>query len=102
MAGFSLLSGQFRGLQNWAKICVSAVTTGSKLGDLLDRASIAYALAGIADAMTARIMSADVPRSVKEDLLSDPAGVPLILENVAHAQTKLPRNGNGSRPREED
>ena len=40
-------------------------------------------------------MSADVPRPVKEDLLSDLAGVPLILENTARAQTKLHRSGNG-------
>ena len=61
---------------------------------LLDRAEIAKGLASVADAMVARIMSADVPRSVKEDLLTDLAGVPLVLEETAHRQTRLSR-GNG-------
>ena len=47
---------------------------------VLDRSELARGLATIADAMTSRIMSADVPRSVKEDLLTDLAGLPLILE----------------------
>jgi hypothetical protein len=64
---------------------------------VLDRSELVRGLATIADAMVARIMAADVSRSVKEDLLTDLAGVPLVLENVAHAQTKLPR-GNRSRP----
>jgi hypothetical protein len=69
-------------------------------GFFLDRAEIAKGLASVADAMTSRIMSADVPRSVKEDLLTDLASVPLILENTTRSQTKL-RRGNGSRPEED-
>ena len=63
---------------------------------LLDRAEIAKGLATVADAMVSRIMSADVPRSVKEDLMTDLSGVPLILENTARSQTKLRRGGNGN------
>ena len=67
---------------------------------LLDRAGLMQGLAAIADAMVSRIMSANVDRSVKDDLLNQLAGVPVVLENVAHAQSKLSR-GNGSRPEEE-
>ena len=69
-------------------------------GAFLNRSELMKGLSTVADAMTSRIMAADVPRNVKEDLLNDLAGVPLILENVAHTQSKLAR-GNGSR-REED
>ena len=69
-------------------------------GSFLDRSELMKGLSAVADAMTSRILSANVDRSVKEDLLNDLAGVPLILENVAHAQSKLSR-GNGSRPEED-
>ena len=69
-------------------------------GTFLSRPELQKGLAMIADAMTSRIMSSPVDRAVKEDLLSDLAGVPLILKNVAQAQTKF-RRGNGSRPEEE-
>jgi hypothetical protein len=69
-------------------------------GDFLNRSELMKGLAMIADAMTSRIMAADVPRSVKEDLLNDLSTVPLILKNVAQAQSKLSRGGNGSRPEE--
>ena len=67
---------------------------------VLDRAELMRGLAMIADAMVSRIMVANVDRAVKEDLLNDLSGVPLILENVAHAQSKLSR-GNGSRHEED-
>jgi hypothetical protein len=63
---------------------------------LLNRTEIAKGLAAVADAMTSRIMASDVSRSVKEDLLADLAGVPLVLREVADKQTKLPRGGNGN------
>ena len=66
----------------------------------LNRAEIAKGLAAVADAMASRIMASDVDRKVKEDLLVDLATVPLILENTARAQTRLPR-GNGTRPEED-
>ena len=67
---------------------------------VLNRAEIAKGLAAVADAMTSRIMSANVDRAVKEDLLKDLANCPLILDDVAARQTKLSRgngrtNGNG-------
>lgn len=62
----------------------------------VNRVELMKGFAALADAMTSRIMSSNVDRSVKEDLLNDLAGVPLILENVAHAQTKLRRGGNGN------
>jgi hypothetical protein len=61
----------------------------------LDRAELTKALAGIADAMASRIMSANVDRAVKEDLLNDLASVPIALQEVGHRQTRLPRRGNG-------
>jgi hypothetical protein len=72
------------------------VTTAS----VLNRAELMKAFAAIADAIVSRIMAANVPRSVKEDLLKELASIPLILKEVAHAQTRLPR-GNGTRPDED-
>ena len=63
-------------------------------GAFLNRSELMKGLAMVADAMTSRIMAADIPRSVKEDLLSELSTVPVILKNVAHSQTKLVR-GNG-------
>jgi hypothetical protein len=57
-------------------------------------------LAANADAMTSRIMAANVSRPVKEDLLKELSSVPLILKEVAHRQTRLPRSGNGARHKE--
>ena len=63
---------------------------------VLDRAEVTKVLGMIADAMTTRIMAAEVPRSVKEDLLHDLASIPLVLKGVAHAQTGRQR-ANGKR-----
>ena len=68
----------------------NAITEGS----FLNRSELVKGLSTVADAMTSRIMATDVSRSVKEDLLNDLAIVPIVLANVAHAQTKL-RRGNG-------
>jgi hypothetical protein len=62
--------------------------------ELLDRAEIAKGLSMVADAMVSRIMSANVDRSVKEDLLNQLSSLPLVLEETAHRQTRLSR-GNG-------
>ena len=63
---------------------------------VVNRAELMKGLAAVADAMTSRIMSANVDRSVKEDLLNDLATVPLILKKVADKQSKLRRGGNGN------
>jgi len=63
---------------------------------VVNRAELMKGLAAVADAMTSRIMSANVDRSVKEDLLNDLATVPLILKEVADKQSKLRRGGNGN------
>jgi hypothetical protein len=57
-------------------------------------------LAAIADAITSRIMASELSRSAKQDLLAELAGVTIRLEEVGHAQTRLPR-GNGKRPEED-
>jgi peroxiredoxin family protein len=75
----------------------NSITTAS----VLDRAKLAEGFALIANAMTSRIMAAQVPRSVKEDLLKDLAGIPLVLEEVAHGQSRL-RRGNGKQPEAAD
>jgi hypothetical protein len=42
--------------------------------------------------MTARIMEdSEMSRSAKEDLLRDIASIPLILKEVAHSQSRMPR-----------
>jgi hypothetical protein len=64
----------------------NAITEGS----FLDRAEIARGLSAVADAMVSRIMSAQLDRTVKEDLLNDLSTVPLILENTARSQSKVP------------
>jgi hypothetical protein len=74
----------------------NAITTGS----VLNRRELMKGLAAVADAMVSRIKSADVSRSVKDDLLRELASVPIVLEEVAHGQTRLPR-GNGKRPDED-
>jgi hypothetical protein len=64
-------------------------------GNVLNRTELAKGLAGIADAMTSRIMSCEaLPRSAREDILRDLATLPLILEGVAHSQSRLPSRHN--------
>jgi len=68
--------------------------------EMLRRSEVAKGLAVIADAVASRIMAADeIPRSVRKDVLRDIASLPLILEEVAHAQTRFPLpRGNGNHP----
>jgi hypothetical protein len=61
---------------------------------LLDRAALSAALAQVADAIKARVMSSALSREIKEDILREIASVPVALADVASRQTKLPR-GNG-------
>jgi hypothetical protein len=75
----------------------NAITTGS----VLDRQALLKAFAAIADAFVSRVMSVQgLTRQEKEDLLKELSSWPLALEEVAHAQTRLP-NGNGTRPESE-
>ena len=68
---------------------------------VLNRVELMKVLSAIADGMTARIMAdAEMSRSAKQDLLRDLSSIPLTLEQVAHAQSRLPR-GNGTRPESE-
>jgi hypothetical protein len=68
-------------------------------GQMLSRSELAKALALIADAMTSRIAASELSRSAKEDLLKDLSSIPLMLRDVAHAQSRLPRR-NGLHPEE--
>ena len=65
--------------------------------EVLNRAEVERVFAAIADAMVSRIMASGVPRSVKEDLLKELASIPLVLKDVAHSQSRLPRRGKGKR-----
>jgi hypothetical protein len=70
-------------------------------GNVLNRAALSKAFAAIADAFVSRVMSVQgLSRQEKEDLLKDLSSWPLALQEVAHAQSRLPR-GNGKRPKED-
>ena len=72
----------------------NAITTGS----VLNRAELEKVFA---DAFASRVMSVQgLSRQEKEDLLKDLSSWPLALEDVAHAQTRLPR-GKGKRHEED-
>jgi hypothetical protein len=67
----------------------------------LNRAALSKAFAAIADAFVSRVMSVQgLSRQEKADLLKDLSSWPLALQEVAHAQSRLPR-GNGKRPKED-
>ena len=75
----------------------NTITTGS----VLNRAELEKVFAAIADAFASRVMSVQgLSRQEKEDLLKDLSSWPLALEDVAHAQTRLPR-GKGKRHEED-
>jgi len=75
----------------------NAITTGS----VLNRAELEKVFAAIANALASRVMSVQgLSRQEKEDLLKDLSSWPLALEDVAHAQTRLPR-GKGKRHEED-
>ena len=61
-------------------------------GELLNRRELARAFEQIANAMSTRIMSCtELPRTAREDLLRDLASVPLVLEETADRQSRVPR-----------
>ena len=67
----------------------------------LDRAELMKGFAQVADAMVSIISTSALSREEKENLQRELAGIPIICENVAHAQTRLPRKGNGQKPAED-
>jgi hypothetical protein len=67
----------------------------------LDRAELMKGFAQVADAMVSIISTSALSREEKENLQRELAGIPIICENVAHAQTRLPRKGNGQKPEED-
>ena len=69
-----------------------------KTASVLDRGALSRSFALIDDAISTRIMSSELSRAVKEDILKDLSSWPLALEKVAHRQTRLPRRGNGQTP----
>jgi len=67
-------------------------------GQLLDRAEVTKVLAAIAHAMVTRISVADIPRRVKEDLLTELSSIPVSLAEVAPGRL---RRANGKQPDED-
>jgi hypothetical protein len=64
--------------------------------EVLNRAEVARVFAAIADAIKTRIMSSNLSRHEKEDILKDIVALPIVLKEVAHRQSRLSR-GNGKR-----
>jgi hypothetical protein len=71
----------------------NAITEGS----YLDRAELSKGLALIADAMCAIISNSNLSREAQEDLRKELAGIEIICEDVARAQSRLPRGQRGRR-----
>ena len=70
--------------------------------EVLNRAEVERIFATIADAIKTRIMSSNLSRHEKEDILKDIAALPIVLKEVAHGQSRLPRaRGNGKRDEED-
>jgi hypothetical protein len=68
---------------------------------VLNKAALEAGFSQLTDAMVHRIAGVrTIPRS-KEDLLTELASVPIILENVARSQTRLRRSKNGQTLEEE-
>src|SRR6516225_1521002 len=66
---------------------------------VLDRAALTKGFAAIADAVSSRIMSSELSREAKEDLLRELATIPIVVEDMAARQTRLPRRSkNGEKP----
>src|SRR6516164_7958386 len=68
---------------------------------LLDRSELMKAFSALADAMVSRILSSELSREVKEDLLKDLATIPITIESVARSQTKLRRSKSGQTAEED-
>jgi hypothetical protein len=67
----------------------NAITTAS----VVDKAGLMKGLSALADAMVHRVMAhTELPREVREDFLRDLSELPVIVEDTAARQSKLPRN----------
>jgi hypothetical protein len=67
--------------------------------EVLNRAALTKGLEMVADAITSRVMAVpELSRIAKEDLLTELSSIPLVLDEVAHRQTRLPARANGKRP----
>jgi hypothetical protein len=62
-------------------------------GENVNRVALAAGLARIADAMTSRILASELSREAQEDLLKELASLPLVLEEVVRAQSRLKTKG---------
>jgi len=69
---------------------------------VLNRVALSQGFAAIAYAMVCRIMASELSREAKEDLLKDLSSIPVVIKNVARAQTRLPRRANGQTPEEDE
>jgi hypothetical protein len=58
---------------------------------VVDRATLMAGLERIADAMVSRITASELSREAQDDLLRELSSIPVTLEEVAAAQTRLPR-----------
>jgi hypothetical protein len=71
---------------------------------VVNKAELMKVLSAVADAMVARVMAhTELSREVREDFLRDVSSIPLILEDVAKRQSKLPRsNGQAAAGNDDD
>jgi hypothetical protein len=70
-------------------------------GRVLDKDALMAGLSQVADAIVSRILASELSREAKEDVLRDLASVPVVLEDVASKQSRLPRR-NGQKAADED
>jgi hypothetical protein len=68
--------------------------------EVLRRSEVERVCAAVADAIVARVMSSGLSRHEKEDILKDIASLPIVLRDIGHRQSRLPR-GNGKRNEED-
>ena len=59
---------------------------------VINKAALLKALAQIADSMVHRITASNLARNEQEDLLRDLASIPVALEGVTRAQTRLSKS----------
>ena len=98
----SVVTGR-RILSSHAKTLRSPYTLENQItrAEVLKRAELTRVFAAISDAFASRVMSVQrLSRQEKEDLLKDLATWPLALEEVAHAQSRLPHK-NGEAPEQD-
>jgi hypothetical protein len=70
---------------------------------VLDKAALMAGLSQISDAIVSHIMArTELPRETREDILRDLSSIPLVLEDVASRQSKLPRRNGQKDTGDED